>query len=127
MGIVHHSNYIRWFEEARIAFLDAVGLPYKLMEEKGVLIPVLGVSCTYKSPVRFGETLDLTLTMREYSGFRFKVAYQGINSETGQVSVIGESKHCFTTKEMRPVRLKNTFPEWHERFLKMMEDDKPTA
>ena len=41
MGIVHHSNYIRWFEEARLEMLRAMGLPYKKMEDNGILIPVL--------------------------------------------------------------------------------------
>ena len=40
MGIVHHSNYIRWFEEARLEMLRAMGLPYKKMEDNGILIPV---------------------------------------------------------------------------------------
>ena len=50
MGIVHHSNYIRWFEEARIELMNYVGLPYRQMEENGILIPVLGVTCNYKHP-----------------------------------------------------------------------------
>ena len=39
MGIVHHSNYIRWFEEARLEMLRVMGLPYKKMEDNGILIP----------------------------------------------------------------------------------------
>ena len=57
MGIVHHSNYIRWFEEARLYYMEAIGLPYELMEEAGIFIPVLGVSCDYKVSVRFAETV----------------------------------------------------------------------
>ena len=35
MGFVHHANYLRWFEEARLDFLEQIGLPYPMMEEKG--------------------------------------------------------------------------------------------
>ena len=73
MGIVHHSNYIRWFEEARLEMLRAMGLPYKKMEDNGILIPVLGVSCSYKHPIRFDETLVLTLRIQNYNGVRFEL------------------------------------------------------
>ena len=43
MGITHHSNYIRWMEEARIAFFDAIGFSYKKLEEQGIVSPVLGI------------------------------------------------------------------------------------
>ena len=43
MGIVHHSNYVRYLEEARCYMLDKMGIPYKKIEENGILIPVLGV------------------------------------------------------------------------------------
>ena len=48
MGITHHSNYIRFMEEARIHFLGASGWPYEKFEEEGVISPVLSVTCDYK-------------------------------------------------------------------------------
>ena len=59
MGIVHHSNYIRWMEEARLALLEAQSLSYAEMEQNGLLIPVLSVSCNYKLPFRYGETFKI--------------------------------------------------------------------
>ena len=44
MKVVHHSNYIRWFEEARTDFLEKSGFSYAWMEEQGIIIPVLSVS-----------------------------------------------------------------------------------
>ena len=41
MGVVHHSNYIRWFEEARAEWMEAVGLPYAQLEAEGIASPVL--------------------------------------------------------------------------------------
>ena len=98
MGIVHHSNYIRWFEEARIELMNHVGLPYRQMEENGILIPVLGVTC------------------RNYNGVRFEVVYTGRQKETGLLSCTGVSQHCFTTPALKPIRLKQHFPVWHEAF-----------
>ncbi len=48
MKIVHHSNYIRWMEEARVDMLEQMGLGYDVMEQAGVLSPVVSVECEYK-------------------------------------------------------------------------------
>ena len=55
MGVVHHSNYIRWFEEARAEWMEAVGLPYARLEAEGIASPVLSVACAYRRPVRYGR------------------------------------------------------------------------
>ena len=49
MGIIHHSNYIRWMEEARMDLMDQMGFSYKAMEEMEIISPVLSVNCEYKS------------------------------------------------------------------------------
>ena len=63
MGIIHHSNYIRWFEEARVGFLDSIGCPYSYMEEQGIVSPVLEVSCQYHSMVHFSDLVDITVSV----------------------------------------------------------------
>ena len=118
MGIVHHSNYIRWFEEARIALMEHMGIPYRVIEENGILIPVLGVDCTYKHPIRFDETIVFDLAIRGYNGVRFEVTYTGRHKATGQISCTGTSRHCFTTRDLKPVRIKQQFPAWHEIFAR---------
>ena len=45
MGIVHHSNYVRWLEEARIDFMKQIGISYAAMEEMGILIPMFRRIC----------------------------------------------------------------------------------
>ena len=45
MGITHHTNYIKWMEEARIDFLDQIGWSYARLEREGILSPVIGVEC----------------------------------------------------------------------------------
>lgn len=57
MGITHHSNYIKWMEEARIAFLESINLPFQFIEEKGIVSPVTGLSIDYKSPSTFGDEI----------------------------------------------------------------------
>ena len=57
MGIIHHSNYIKWMEEARMDMMEQIGLSYKQMEEMEIISPVLSVSCEYHSMVHFDDTV----------------------------------------------------------------------
>ncbi len=56
MGIVYHANYLLYFEDARTAFLEAIGFPYRVIEEAGYLSPVVSFSVEYGEPLRYGET-----------------------------------------------------------------------
>ena len=116
MGIVHHSNYIRYMEEARCAWLENMGIPFTLLEENGITIPVLGVNVTYKHHVTFGETIIIKIFIKEYNSVRMTVGYEITNKENGQVVLNGETKHCFTNKELRPISLKKYNPDFNNKF-----------
>ena len=116
MGIVHHSNYVRWFEDARVDFLEQVGFSYKKMEDMGIMIVVLSASCEYKSPARFGDRVVVIPRISEYNGFKMTVSYQVINKADGTLLVTGETKHCFTDLDLKPVRTKRDYPEIYKIF-----------
>ena len=118
MKIVHHSNYIRFLEEARLFFMDKMGLPYYKMEEAGIMIPVLGVNCTYKNPARFNDILEICVKIKEYTGVKLIIEYEVINKTTSQISLVGETKHCFTDKNLKPISLKKINIEMHKIFEK---------
>ena len=73
MGIVHHSNYIRYFECGRMAMLDEVGLPMHKIEEAGIMMPITAVECQYKYPARLGDTLRVVTTINELPKARLTV------------------------------------------------------
>lgn len=116
MGIVHHSNYIRYLEEARLYFLDAMGLPYHKIEEEKLMIPVLGVNCTYHYPARFDDVLIISPKITEFNGVRMTVFYRITEKKTGNLVLEGETKHCFTDCHLKPVSLKKVKPEMYEIF-----------
>lgn len=116
MKIVHHSNYIRWFEEARTYLLDCLGYPYARIEEEGIMIPVLSVSCEYKMPCRFGEKVHIYAKLTEYNGIRMKLYYEIWDVAHTELRVTGTSSHCFVDNDFRPVSIKRQIPEMHEIF-----------
>ncbi len=118
MKIVHHSNYIRFLEEARIFYLDKMGLPYRKMEEEGIMIPVLGINCEYKHSAKFEDILEIDVKVKEYTSVRITMQYIVTNKTTGLLCLTGETKHCFTDENMKPVSLKKVKPYMHELFSK---------
>ena len=119
MQIVHHSNYIRYMEESRTYSLAKVGLPYSKMEEEGVLIPVLGVNCQYKHPARYEDVILVDVKVKEYTGVKIIMEYKITNKETGELILTGESKHCFTDTNIKPISLKKVRPDMHEMMIKL--------
>ena len=113
MGIVHHSNYIRWFESARTAYLSEMGIPYDKMEEAGIISPVLSVNCQYRQMTRYGEVVTITPVLSAYNGVKYTVTYEVRNKETGVLNATGETSHCFLSKDGKIVSLKKALPETH--------------
>lgn len=117
MKIVHHSNFIRWFEEARTDFLEKAGFPYAWMEEHGIIIPVLSVSAEYKSMVHYGEEVLVGLAVEAFNGVRLCIRYEVRDALTGEEKAAGTSSHCFLDQDYRPLRLKKKFPEVYQMFM----------
>ena len=73
MGIVHHSNYIRFFEYGRIKMLEEIGLPISEIEGQGVMLPVVSTFCTYKTPSRMGDTLRIVSSVESMPMAKMKI------------------------------------------------------
>lgn len=121
MGVVHHSNYIRFLEEARCFWLEEVKMPFDLLEENGITIPVLSVNCTYKYHVTFEDVIKIKCFVKEYSGVRLKIGYEVTDKKTEKLVLVGETQHCFTNKELKPMNLKKYAPQFSNKFEKMLE------
>lgn len=121
MAIVHHSNYIRWFEEARLYYLEQIGLGYDQIEAAGIYSPVLGVNCQYKSSVRFNETVMIKTFLHFFDGIKMKLEYEILDVETKTLRATGTSEHCFVTKDFKPVSLKKSYKEMYQILLSGMD------
>ncbi len=121
MAIVHHSNYIRWFEEARLYYLEQIGLGYDKIEAAGVYSPVLGVNCQYKSAVRFNETVKIKTFLRFFDGIKMKLEYEILDAKTDTLRALGTSEHCFVSKDFKPVSLKKSYKEMYQIILNSVD------
>lgn len=121
MGITHHSNYIRWMEEARINFLDQIGYGYAKLERDGIISPVIGVECRYRQPTTFDDQIEIAVKVQEFKGVRLCIAYTMTNCATGAEVLTGTTTHCFTDSTGKPVILKRSFPEFDAALRALAE------
>lgn len=114
MGITHHSNYVRFMEEARIDFLDALGYGFDRIEAEGVVSPVISISCNYKHPTTFKDLIDIEVVISNMQDLKFEFTYT--MKVAGKVVCLGQSTHCFM-ENGRPVVIAKRLPELY-RLLK---------
>jgi acyl-CoA thioester hydrolase len=128
MGIVHHSNYIRYFEYGRIKMLEEIGLPISRIEGEGVMLPVVSTFCTYKTPSRMGETLKIVSVMDTMPMAKMKIKTQIFKesscnpqtnpAEIGAVVAEGEVVIGFIKSDTRrPCRIPGFAAEIMEKYF----------
>lgn len=122
MGITHHSNYIRWMEEARTDFLEQVGWPYERTEKDGLLSPVLSVSCEYHEHTTFPDEVRIEVKILKLNPVKFTVGYEMYHMGNGHLVVTGTSEHCLLNKDMKIVRFARVQPELYRIFEEMAKE-----
>lgn len=124
MGIIHHSNYVKWMEEARIRFLEEMGIDYRKLEEDGIISPIVEISVSYKKPVNFDDEVKIGVFVKKYNGVRLELEYEMRNSKDDEVCTTAYSKSCFT-KGGNIVSLKKEKSELDIKVRQYMKENPP--
>lgn len=121
MSVVHHSNYIRWLEEARTDLLAQNGISYAQMEAKGIIIPVVDISCRYLISAEYDDVMEIFPVMTAYNGIRLQFSYEVRFRKDGRTAATATSSHCFIGEDHKPMALQRKDPELHRLFLSIFE------
>ena len=113
MGFTHHSNYVRWMEEARVSFMKQLGWGYDKMERMGIVSPVTALECRYKASTTFADEVEIRITVTEFKGVVLKLRYTMVNQD-GKTVFEGRSEHCFLDGNGRILRMGRAYPEFSE-------------
>ena len=109
MGVVHHSNYLRYFEVARLEWLSALGVSYTSMEKEGLIMPVIDVKVTYKTPALFDDSLTIYIFLSEIPRVKIIFSYE-IKNQKDEIVCNGETTLAFlNAKTRKPVRCPKEF------------------
>ena len=120
MQVTHHSNYIRFMEEARIDFMEQLGYGFEKMEAEGIASPVMSVTCNYRRPTTFPDKIVITLHVEELAHFKMRFGYTMKVDET--VVCTASSQHCFL-REGRPISLEESLPEFFEILKAFLKEE----
>lgn len=114
MGVVHHANYLVWFELGRTEYCKAKGFSYRDMEkEEDALMIVAEIYCRYKSPAFYDDIILVRTKLEEIRSRTLRFIYEIFRPADETILVEGESLHIFTDKNKR-VR---TLPTKYKDFL----------
>ncbi len=117
MGVVHHANYLVWFELARTRFCLEGGMPYNEIEDLGYLMIITQAQQDYRAAARYGDTLKVSCWLNWVTGRSLQFGY--MVSLGDQILTNGSTQHLWVKKEnMRPCRLPESL---QERFLQLAD------
>lgn len=126
MGVVHHANYVNWFEIARTEWMRAKGIAYKEIEKLGLMLPVLEVNVKYHQSAFYDEQVAIYTKIQRMSPVRLVFYYEvrqidsgntphNTNEEEfapqGDILTTGTTSHMWVNAQWKPARVDKTAPE----------------
>lgn len=104
-GVVHHSNYLVWFEEGRSSFLRALGSGYDQFVAQGLLLPVVEAQVLYRAPARYNQQVTVRVWISEVKSRSLTFAAAIVDTTTGQTLATGHTRHICTDHSGRARRV----------------------
>ena len=104
MGIVHHSNYLKFFEFARIEWLEKLNIPYQEIEKNKIILPVVSCELKYLKPLVFGDTFKVKVHCTKKPTSSIEFSYEIFNN-SGEKTTEGKTLLAFLNSDsMKPIR-----------------------
>jgi len=119
MGVVYHTNYIRWFEIGRTELLRDLDFPYTNLEKIPLWMPLTQAHCEYKKPAHYDDVVEVVTHISELGYASMIIEYEILLKATGELLVTGYTRHGFTNDKLKPVSLKKVCPELYEAMLEV--------
>jgi len=120
MGVVHHSEYIVWFEVGRIAWMAAAGMPYTEIAGAGYNFAVTDLQCRYRNAIRFGDAVQVITRLGSLRSRQVEFVYEIRNTHTGDIYADGHTRHICVDGDGRMTRV----PDWiAKRLLGKVESE----
>jgi len=101
MGVVYHANYLIWFEVGRVELMREMGVPYRMLEEEGALIPVVEVTARYMASARYDDVLIVRTFVAGLRGSIIRLRYMILRAEDELLLCEGESVHLVVGRDMK--------------------------
>lgn len=119
MSVVHHSNYIRWFEIGRVEFLREAGITLNQLMDDGFVFPITEVSAKYVNSAKFDDELIIETTPEALTKAKMAFTYRILRASDDTMLVSGRTQNVFTSMETGKI---TRLPDAYYNKLKAMLD-----
>ena len=116
MGVVYHSNYLKWMEVARTEFFRDI-LPYSTLEEMGVMLPVKTLNIEYFNSVKYDELIKIKIRLLEFSKIKIKFLYEIYDESLTQLKAKAETVNVFTDTDGNLKRLSGELADHFGNYI----------
>ena len=120
MAVVHHSNYIRWFEIGRVEYLRAIGITLNELMEDGFVFPITEVRAKYVSPGKFDDVVQIETAATALTKAKMAFDYRILRKSDGELMVMGHSQNVFTRQDTGKI---TRLPDKYYTLLKAAMDN----
>ena len=122
MGIIHHSVYAIWYEQARTEFFNEIGFRYDEVEKNGVMTPLIELSCEYKRPAYYNQEVEVRTKIIKLTPVKFILEYD-IYKQENQLINIGKTTLAWAdAKTFKIINLQKKYPEIYQLIEKAVEE-----
>ncbi len=120
MGIVHHSNYLIWFEAGRTDFVKESKISYSEMEKEGILIPLAESNCKYIIGAKYEDELIIKTWIKELTPVKVEFNYSVIREKDKKEIAKGSTIHVFVNKDFKIINFKKNHPLMFEKLQSLV-------
>jgi acyl-CoA thioester hydrolase len=115
MDVAYYANYLHWFEQARSFFIRELGMSYREIEARGVILPVREAQCRYRSPAGYEELIQVRTGISNFNRASLVFVYRLYNASQGQaLMATGMTHHACVAPNGKPTAV----PDWLKGLVK---------
>lgn len=123
MGIIHHSVYAIWYEQARTDYFNSIGMEYDKIEKSGIMTPLVELNCKYKRPAYYNQEVEIRTKLVELSPVKFTVEYNIYDKDRNHLNV-GKTTLAWASKEtFKVINIKKERPELYAKMEEILEKE----
>ena len=122
MGIIHHSVYAIWYEQARTEFFNEIGFRYDEVEKNGVMTPLIELSCEYKRPAYYNQEVEIRTKIIKLTPVKFILEYDIYNQENQLINIGKTTLAWADAKTFKIINLQKKYPEVYQLIEKTVEE-----
>ncbi len=104
MGVVYYARYLEYFERGRNELFRELGLPYRKLENRGIMLPVIEAHCEYKRGARYDEIITVKTFLKKPQGAKIRMDYEILEEKSKKVIVTGYTVHTFVNTQRKAIK-----------------------